>query len=68
MLYGGLTSLTDYILLSQSQVRVEHFHKNKKGVWELTETASLDEVLNLTLLEECELTVKEIYERVEWNL
>ncbi len=66
MLYRGMSSLTDYILVSQSEVRIEHFHKNEKGVWELTETISLDEILNLTSLK-CELTVKEIYERVEWN-
>lgn len=67
LLYRSLESLTDYVLVSQSEVRIEHFHKNDKGIWSLKEIVSLEEIFSLSS-PSCEISVKEIYERVDFSL
>lgn len=67
LLYRSLESLTDYVLVSQSEVRIEHFHKNDKGIWSLKEIVSLEEIFSLSS-PSCEIPVKEIYERVDFSL
>ncbi|KAA3599384.1 MAG: Uma2 family endonuclease [Calditrichaeota bacterium] len=67
MLYRSLESLTDYVLVSQSEVRIEHFHKDEKGVWSLKEIVSLEDFFSLNS-PNCEVAVKKIYERVDFSL
>ena len=60
--YQQLTSLQDYILVSQYQVWVEH-HSRQGLQWEPTEFRALDEVLPLTSIG-CKVSLRDIYTRV----
>ena len=69
--YRQLTSLREYVLVSQDQIRVEHFRRHEKqgttpvpgNDWIFTDFQELEENLPLTSIQ-CELPLQEIYERV----
>ena len=63
--YQQLTSLREYILVSQDEVRVEH-HRRQRTEWQPTEFRSLEDVLSLTSID-CELSLEDIYRRVEFR-
>ena len=60
--YQELTSLREYILVSQDRVRVEHYHLTKTQ-WVQTEFRAREEVLPLVSIG-CELSLADIYRRV----
>jgi Uma2 family endonuclease len=62
--YWRLASLTDYVLVAQDQMRVEHFTRQGDG-WFVTAAGALDATIRLTALG-AELTVRAIYENVEF--
>jgi Uma2 family endonuclease len=63
--YRKLDSLTDYVLVSQNQVRVEHFVRYSEGSskWVLTEISGLGGVLRLDSIG-CEVALMDIYDKV----
>ena len=61
--YQQLTSLREYILVSQDEVQVEHHHRQGTE-WRPTDFRSLEDVLLLTSID-CELSLEDIYRRVE---
>ena len=61
--YQQLTSLQEYILVSQDEVHIEHYRRQETQ-WKLTEFRSLENVLSLTAIE-CALSLEDIYRRVE---
>ena len=62
--YRRVESLSEYVLVAQDKVRVEHYER--QGVaWLFTEVSDLDDTLTLTSIE-CALLVRDIYERVEF--
>ena len=69
--YRQLPSLQEYLLVAQDQVRVEHYRRQEKqGTapitgkdWIFTDFQELEEILPLTSIQ-CELPLREIYERV----
>lgn len=63
--YQQLTSLREYILVSQDEVRVEHY-RQQRPEWQPTEFRSLADVLSLTSID-CELSLEDIYRRVEFR-
>jgi len=63
--YQQLTSLREYILVSQDEVRVE-CHRRQGTEWQLTECRSLEDVLSLISID-CELSLEDIYRRVEFR-
>ena len=63
--YRRLTSLKDYVMLSQYRPVVEHYTRQADDQWVLTEIRGLDKVLRLPSIG-CELPLSEIYERVEF--
>ena len=63
--YQQLTSLREYILVSQDEIRVEH-HRQQHTEWQPTEFRSLKDVLSLTSID-CELSLDDIYRRVEFR-
>ncbi|RKU17722.1 hypothetical protein C6503_10605 [Candidatus Poribacteria bacterium] len=63
--YQQLTSLREYILVSQDEVRVEH-HRRQRTEWQPIEFRSLEDVLSLTSID-CELSLEDIYRRVEFR-
>jgi len=62
--YRRLASLQEYVLIAQDKVRVEHF-KRQGDQWVLTEISDIEGVLRLPAIE-CQVTLKDIYERVEF--
>lgn len=64
-LYRALPSLQEYVLVSQSEPRVEQFRRQPDGEWNLRITTDPTAFVNLTSLE-CEIPFAEIYERVEF--
>ncbi|MCY7376255.1 MAG: Uma2 family endonuclease [Pyrinomonadaceae bacterium] len=60
----GNETLTDYILVSQDKCFVEHFRKDANGDWLYQSYAALEDDLRIEIIE-CELSLREIYDRVE---
>ena len=60
--YRQLTSLQEYILVAQDQIRVEHYRRQERQ-WIFTDFEKQDEILSLPSIQ-CELPLHEIYERV----
>ena len=63
--YQQLTSLQEYILVSQDEVRVERYRRQGTE-WQPTEFRSLEDVLSLPSIN-CELPLRDIYSRVEFG-
>ena len=60
--YRQLTSLQEYVLVAQDQIRVEHYRRQEKQ-WIFTGVEKHDKILSLPSIQ-CELPLQEIYERV----
>lgn len=65
--YRSLPTLNDYILIHQSDARIEHYGRMKEGGWLLTETKGMEAALTLPAFE-IKLPLAQIYERVDWSL
>ena len=63
--YQQLTSLQEYILVSQDEVGVEHYRRQGTE-WQPTEFRSLEDVLSLPSID-CELLLQDIYRRIEFR-
>ena len=63
--YQQLTSLREYILVSQDEVEVKRYRRQDTE-WQPTESRSLEDVLSLTSID-CELSLDDIYRRVEFH-
>lgn len=61
--YRTLGSLTDYLLVSQHEPRIEHFSRQEGG-WLMEEAQGLDGVLPLPSLG-CKLPLADVYERID---
>ena len=61
--YQQIASLKDYILISQDEVRVEHYCRQKSG-WFQTKFRGLEDVLSLLSIG-CELRLQDVYRRVQ---
>jgi Uma2 family endonuclease len=61
--YTALESLTDYILISQDEMRIEHFIKNGEKEWKVR---FLTEKADKLILESinCEVLVEEVYREI----
>ena len=62
--YRRVPSVTDYVLVAQNRMRVEHFHREPNGAWTLTELSESQEVLILASLQ-CAVPLAEIYDKVK---
>ena len=60
--YRQLTSLQEYVLVSQDQIRVEHYRRQERQ-WIFTDFQKPEEILSLVSIQ-CELPLQEIYELV----
>lgn len=63
--YRTLDTLSDYLLVSQDRPLVERFTRQPDGVWLFTESAGLDAVMPIELIQ-CWLPLAEVYDRVEF--
>ena len=61
----GNETLTDYILVSQDKSFVENFKRQADNSWLYTSYSELDDILIIETVE-CELSLREIYDRVEF--
>lgn len=62
--FRQLESLTDYILISQDKVRIEHYVRQGK-FWMLAEETDLSQSIYIEAID-CHLPVNEIYARVQF--
>jgi len=63
--YRRLESLSDYVVIAQDRVHVEHSTRQGEA-WVLRETSDLDAVIELRSIE-CSFRVREAYSRVEFD-
>ena len=63
--YRTLSTLSDYLLIDQSTVHVEHYRRQTEDEWLLTEHRSLEAVLMLDSIA-CHLPLTELYDKVDW--
>ena len=61
--YRQIPSLREYVLVWQDEPRIESFHKNDQGAWELTEAAGIDAKLPLASLG-VSLSLGEVFDKV----
>jgi len=66
MYYQTLSSVREYVLVSQMEPKVEVFYKQDEKVWQYTVARGLDETIVFQTLQ-CELTLQDIYQKVEWE-
>jgi Uma2 family endonuclease len=59
--YTALESLTDYILISQDEMRIEHFIKNGEKEWKVRFLTEKSDKLILESIN-CEVLVEEVYQ------
>jgi Uma2 family endonuclease len=62
--YRTIDTLSDYILISQTAHRIEHYVRQNQGLWLLQEFTLLDETVILRSID-CTLLLEDIYEKVE---
>ena len=65
-LYRALETFQDYILVDQTKIHVEHFHKLEDGRWILQEFNRLEDILCLETLD-VSLPLARIYRKVIWD-
>lgn len=63
----GNETLTDYVLISQAHPFVEHFSKQPDGNWLYRSYAEITDAMRIESVD-CELSLEEIYERVEFEI
>ncbi len=64
--YRKLDSLQEYLVIAQERHHVEHHVRQPEGQWLLSETDSVDAVIELPSIA-CHLLVADIYEKVEFE-
>jgi Uma2 family endonuclease len=62
--YRNLSSLTDYVLVAQDKISVEHYNRQADGRWIYTVSTKPDQTVVLPAIE-CTLAVHEIYDKVD---
>lgn len=60
-----LPTLAEYVIVHQTQPRIEHHQRQPTGQWLLTTIDGLESVLNLPAIA-CSLTLRDLYEGVEF--
>lgn len=61
--YQQIPSLQDYLLISQKDIRIEHYQRRSDNQWIYSEYHTPDDVLTLSHID-CTLSVAEVYRRV----
>jgi len=64
--YRNINSLTDYILVSQDKVSVQHYRRLENNDWLLHIAETREEVLAIASIE-CSLALGEVYERIDFS-
>ena len=61
--YRRISSLREYVLVSQHEPRIEVFSRDEDGKWSITEAAGLDSVFSLPSLK-AEITLAAVYRNI----
>ncbi len=61
--YRAIETMTNYILIAQDRVSVEHFVRNENQVWELRPCNLLSDTVDIELLD-CRLSLADVYNKV----
>lgn len=61
--YSRLETISDYLLVSQNQRRIEHFVRQKTGQWLLDAITSPEQLVVIESVE-CSLNLDDVYEKV----
>jgi Uma2 family endonuclease len=62
--YRQLDSLAEYVLIAQNRYHIESYRRQSDNHWLLTETSVPESSIRLNAID-CELTLAEIYDKVE---
>ena len=62
--YRTLESLSEYVLIAQDKIHVEHFARQPDNRWILSETNRVEDTIHLSSIG-CNLELAEIYDKVE---
>jgi Uma2 family endonuclease len=62
--YRRLESLQEYVLVAQDRYHVDVFRRGEGGDWILSEARGLEETIRLPAIE-CQLELREVYDKVE---
>jgi Uma2 family endonuclease len=63
--YRAIATLQDYVLVSQSEVRVEQYTRQENNLWVVRDYETLDDVLTIASIS-VSLPMRAIYNRVEF--
>ncbi len=63
--YRTLATLSDYLLIDQNTVHIEHFQRQTEEQWLLSDYRSLDATVLLNSIA-CHLPLSELYDKVDW--
>jgi Uma2 family endonuclease len=61
----GNETLTDYVLVSQDKIFIEHFTKQADGNWVYRSYGETDDILEFETIG-CDLNLREIYDRIDF--
>jgi len=64
--YRELSSLQEYVMVEQDSPHVELFSRQSEGGWLFKEFKDLNQILPLASID-CELPLREIYDKVDWT-
>jgi len=62
--YRKLDSLTEYLVIAQNKYHVEHYTRQPRNRWLLSETDDIQKTIHLSSIE-CDLALVDIYDKVE---
>jgi Uma2 family endonuclease len=65
-LYREIDSLQEYLLVSQSSPRIEHYSKQNSGMWLLTDVVGMDGALDLASIT-AQLALQDVYAKVSFE-
>ncbi len=65
--YRSMSSFQEYILIDQYRNHVEQFTKTEEGKWLFSECGDVEDILYLSAVE-CEISLEDIYQVVEFDL
>jgi Uma2 family endonuclease len=64
--YRKLKSLTDYIVIAQDRIYLEHNTRQVDGSWSLREVSDLNAIIQIPSID-CSFSVADAYRRVEFE-
>ena len=64
--YRTLDSLTEYVMIAQDRVHVEHYVRQQDNQWLLSEAKELQDAIELPTIQ-CTLALADVYDKVDFQ-